>query len=454
MTGPVVVLDLDAEPPPAGRPRPRQPGVVSLIVALVVATALTGPDQSPRLTEAWQTGLSTAYTWLGADAVYTIDIASRRASFTAYRLDDGAVRWRVPLRGLLADAYGVGTAPVETRFPPHLADGVRTYVWRGDVQHPALTFPAVATPLVQVADHVAIVIDRDPGVAAAPGYAPVDQAAGLAWAHRVTAIDLASGAVRWTRTIAPGLRWSLPGVRPGTAGIVGLPPGQHWMVTSSSAGDLAVWDLETGAVVLTRDVGFLGLESYVLALPAAVLVWRRGSTGPTIELLDPATLAATARFVPAVPDAEPVACAPAICLYANGGVIIVDATGSVTARLTGTGLRPGPAGRLIVTAFGSPMSIVDVYGRATAATGDWHLVDADNYTRQAVLARAASAGMVDLGLLDVASGALWSLGAIASPLAGTRCQIAAARLVCTQGRQLTAWAIDQKAAHGLTAATT
>jgi hypothetical protein len=333
----------------------------------------------------------------------------------------------------------VGTAALETRFPPHLDDGVRTYVSRGDVEHPALTFPAVATPLVQVADHVAIVIDRDADVAAAPGYAPFDQAAGLAWTYRVTAIDLASGTVRWTRTIAPGVRWSLPGVRPGTAGIVGLPPGQHWMVTSSSAGVLAMWDLETGSVVLTRDVGLLGLESYVLALPAAVLVWRRGPAGPTIELLDPATLAPTARFVPTVPDAEPVACAPAICLYTNGGVVIVDQSGAVTARLTGTGLRPGPAGRLIVTAFGTPMSIVDLNGRATTATGDWHLVDATSYTRQAVLARAGSAGKVDLGLLDVASGTVWSLGVIASRLAGTRCQSAAALLVCTLGRQLTAW---------------
>jgi hypothetical protein len=432
-------LDLDAEPRPTRRPRWRQPRTVALIVATVVALALNGPDRSPRLTMAWQTGLSTADTWLGVDAEYTIDIASGRASLTARRLDDGAVRWQVPLRGLLADAYGVGAATVVTRFPPHLQDGVRTYISRGDVEQPALTFPAVGMPLVQVADHVAIVIDRDAGVAAAPGFEPLEQAAGLAWPHRVTAIDLASGAVRWTRTIAPGLRWSLPGVRPGTAGIVGLPPGQHWMVTSSSSGVLAVWDLDTGADVLTRDVGLLGLESYVLALPAAVLVWRRGSAGPAIELLDPDTLAPTARFVPAVPDAEPVACAPAICLYANGGVTIVDPTGTVTARLSGTGLRPGPAGRLILTAFGAPLSIVDIHGGATTSTGDWHLVDATSYTRQAVLARAASAGKVDVGLLDVASGAVWSLGRILSPLPGTRCQSAAARLVCTQGHQLTAW---------------
>jgi hypothetical protein len=159
-----------------------------------------------------------------------------------------------------------------------------------------------------------------------------------------------------------------------------------------------------------------------------------------VELLDPATLTVRARFTPSLPDAEPLSCAPMICLTANGGVELVDPAGGGTGlRLTATQLRPGPAGRLLVASFSKALSIVDTSLRTVAPVPGWQLVDASDYTGQAVLLHDVdSPGKREVGLLDVGSGTFRATGSVSwSP--GGRCQADAAHLACTDGRTLTVW---------------
>jgi hypothetical protein len=437
------VIDLDAaswDHAPV-RVRHRPPALTGLILAALVLALLTGPTAvPPSLTLAWRLETSTPYAWLSGDAVYTID-AGPDVRLAAHDVGSARVTWAVPLPGPLASAYAPNAALLMTRFPPRLNDGVRTSVLWSDAARPSLTFPAVAMPLVHITDDLAIVIDRDE-TDSQPGYTAVEQAAGLPWAHRVTAIDLRSGAVRWTRTISSGVRWSMPGVRPGSVGIVGLPAGQDWMVTNSSAGRVEVWDLRTGAVRSRRDLGELEPESYVVALADAVLLRHRGAAGPTVELLDPLTLDPRWQFVPVLPEAEPLSCAPAICLSSNGGVVLVDPrTGTVVGRVTGTQLRPGPAGRLLVTGYGNPLSIVDVSdGRASTLRG-WRGVDTGAYTAEAVVARDDGRGWATVGLLQVATGVIRQLGEAAPWSAGNRCQAYPGHIACTDGTVLSVWRV-------------
>jgi hypothetical protein len=433
-------IDLDAGPPPprtAARGR-RAPVVTAALIVTIVAAVLTGPTGSPTLTPAWQRG-GAPYAWLTPSSVYTVDTSGGAVALVALDVRTGAVRWRDRLTGALAAVYASSAAVLATRFPPFVASPAHTEAI-GDVPGwPPLTFPGLAMPLVQISGDVGIVIDRDSAVAAQPVADPTDRVAGLQWTYMATAIDLVTGAVRWSRTIPAGTVWSLPGVRPGEAGIVGV--SQAWMVTSTASGHVEVWDLKTGAVRVRAELGPLEEQAYVLALADRVLVRHRNdASGAWVELRDPATLAVRARFTPSLPDAEPLSCAPDICLTANGGVELVDPAGGDTSlRLTATQLRPGPAGRLLVASFSKALSIVDTSLRTIDPVPGWQLVDASAYTGQAVLLHDVdSPGRRLVGLLDVGSGTFQATGAVSwSP--GGRCQADAAHLACTDGRVLTVW---------------
>jgi hypothetical protein len=439
-------IDLDLTAPafrrPGTRPARHAPVAVAMLLALLVIAVLTGPTGAAPLAPQWQLATNTPDLWLTSTSVYTVDSSGGGVALVALDVRTGRIRWRRPLTGVLASVYAAPDTLLTTRFPPHPGETARTVVLGPKLGQADLAFPALAMPLAQVTSDLAIVIDRDPTVPAQQDFSALDQAAGLQWTHHVTAIDLSTGATRWTAQLPAGVRWSLPGVRPGASGIAGLSPGQHWMVTSDASGAIAIWDLETGRVVGRRDLGPVAPESYVLALTDAVLVWHRDARGPTAELYNPATLAPQHQFVPALPDAEPVACAPQICLIANGGIAVVDPDGGATSlRLTGTSLRPGPAGRLLVTAFGRPLSIVDINARRVSTVDGWRLVDTGAYTGQAVVVHDSEApGQTQVGRLDVATMGFTESGWLPQWSPGNLCQADAAHLACADGAVLRVWA--------------
>ncbi len=447
---PVVdLIDLDRDSAPGGPPRARVgrrgPAVISVLVAVIVVAVLTGRTGPPPLTPAWRFAMTTPYSWLTADAVYTVDL-SAGVALVARDPGNGQVRWRTPLTGLLASTYLTRDGLQETRFPPYLDNPTRTTVVSTGPERISVVFPAYAMPLVQLADGVAIVVDRDTAEAPDPAATTAERTAGLAWAHRVTALDLRTGSVRWTRELAAGVRWSLPGVRPASMGIVALPPGADWMVTSTATGAVSVWDVRTGALRVSRQLGPLGPESYVMALADTVLVRRRGEPGatgqwPTIQLLDPATLADRATFEQILPDAEPLSCAPALCFTGDGATVAVDpAAGGVLARITGSVVRPGPGGHLLATGYARPLSIVDVLGGRSTEINDWLLVDRGSYGGQVVVADGVTAqGQGRLALLDIGTGALQPFGPAADWSSGAQCQASPTTLACTNGTLLQVW---------------
>ncbi len=419
------VIDLDEVRPPhdtpgAGRRRP----IGSVLVGVVLLTAvLTGPVGPPRLTLSWRLPMSTPYVWLTSRYVYTVDQRDL-LTLVAHDPGTGQVRWQRSLSGALASAYA-NRAPIATRFPPRVGSDARTDV--GGPPGPQLSYPALAMPLVQITDDLAVLIDR----------ADTDRETGV---YRVTAIDLRTGSPRWSRIIPSGSRWSLPGVRPGTTGIAALPDGPPWMVTSTADGELEVWDLETGGTRVRRVVAALGRESYVMALADQILVWRPGADGPTMQLLSPVTLATRSTFVPVLPDAVAVSCAPYLCLAGNGGVVVVDpADGAVLYRLTGADLRPGPDGRLLVSSYGRPLSIVDLITGRVWTLPNWTVEDAGSAGSETIIAGSAD-GRPELALLDVTTASLVPFSPVDGWTPGSLCQITSTELACTDALTLTVWA--------------
>src|SRR5262249_54560103 len=134
------------------------------------------------------------------------------------------------------------------------------------------SYPSAAMPLVYLADDVALTIDRDPAAGPDPPLPELSLGAtGLDRPHLVVARALATGAGRWRLPLPAGVGWSVPGVRYGTEGIVALPRGQNWMITSTHAGRVDVWDLRTGLLMASREVGEFGIDSYVTALESSVM---------------------------------------------------------------------------------------------------------------------------------------------------------------------------------------
>ena len=160
-----------------------------------------------------------------------------------------------------------------SHFPPTPNLGVTTRSIDSRTGQSLKAYPTASAALAYVGSDVAVLIDRDPAAGPEPG--PDDLSrddTGLDRPHFITARDLRTGAVRWTKRLPAGYQWSLPGVRRGTEGIVGLPPGQDWMLVVSPTRSAQVWDLRTGAPIAQREFGSGNDLSYLTALADTVLV--------------------------------------------------------------------------------------------------------------------------------------------------------------------------------------
>jgi hypothetical protein len=440
------VIEIDVlEPWPNSRSGPRigrPPVAATVLVVIGVLLALTGPSvlRPDTLSLAWRA--PTGFFWAVDGAAYTLDRTDGAVRLTARDLRTGAPRWAVPLTGTLADVYARGETFMSSNFPPDATTGVRTNVVATRGGLPRLAFPSAALPMAYLGSRVALVIDRDPAVPPDPTADGRTRAMGLEWTHVAVAHDLRTGRVRWRMPLAAGVRWSLPGVPVGAEGIAGLPPGRDWFVTSSTGGDVAVRDLDTGRLMSRRQFGPLRQQAYVTALADSVLVRLNDGDSATLDAYDPANLVPRWRLVPPVIDAEPVGCEPLLCLADNRSVWVVDPRDGATLwRPTGPLLRPGPAGRLVITGYGNQLVLFDT-GRAGRLRTDagWRVVDVAGYTRLAVVVRVHALGSTaDLGLLDVATGAVRRLGRVSRWSPTTRCLHADGHIACADGDQVRIW---------------
>lgn len=444
------IIEIDRSPvslgPDVAAGGRRVPVVALALVVAGLLLTLTGPAlvRPDYLPPTWRMAATTAEFWLTAGALYTIDIAGG-IDLSARDPDTGLVRWSTPLSGPLAEVYRVGTSVLHSNFPPTSVDGLRTEVFNRIGGLARLSFPTAALPLVAIwdghggTDGVAVSIDRDP--TAAPVGPRTGQAAarGLQWTHTVTARDLRTGAVRWTRILPPGLGWSLPGVRVGATGIVGL--AGDLLTTSSIAGEVEQWDLGTGATRARRQFGRPGPEFYAAALADAVVV--RAGADAVLDVLDPATLTRRSSFVTPVPAAEPVGCAPSVCLVTESSVVIVEPrTGATITRADGPLLRPGSTDRVVLAGYGNRLAVVDSRdGHAVPVSPSWRLIDIGGYTRQVVVAQPQSGLGARIALLDVATGQIRPVGQASGWSAANACGWAGDHVACADGQTLRGWRI-------------
>ncbi len=436
------VIDVDttvAWSLPDERSRQRRPVPTIVTLTLAVLVVLTGPTllQSKALTLAWQVSATTRFFWLSSAAVYTVDaVGGGVVQLSARAPSDQKVVWSLPLAGPLARVYSERGLLMASDMPPSDESGVRTTIFG---EHSSVTYPAAAVPLIYMTVDLIVSVDRDTSVV------PVgaDQSRnGLEWTHLVTARDLRTRAVLWSRRLDPGVRWALPGVRVGAAGIVGLPAGTDWMAAYSTSGLLDVWDLHTGGIRAHRAVGPLTGQAYVTASTDAVVAGRVGTDGTSVlTAYDPHSLAERWQLTAPLSGAEPVSCEPQLCLVGRRAVFVVDPwTTEVTARVDGTELRPGPPGEVVVSPYGRDTMVISTRnGEIRSLHGDWRVVDATAHEPDAVVARVNAFGWADLGLLDVHRATVTTLGRTNQWSAYYDCLAVGQTLACDDGTTLSVW---------------
>ena len=420
--------------------RGRHPLPTILLLIAGVLAVLTGPVllRTTTLTLAWQIRVTTPFFWLTDDTVYSLDdVGGGVVALSAHQPNNQHVVWSLPVRGPLAQAYTAANPLIATDLPPTSAAGVHTTV---TVEDSSLVYPAAAVAMVYLTNDLIITIDRDTAVAPLAGYGSSRN--GLEWTYLVTVRDLSTRSELWARRLPPGTRWSLPGVRAGAGGIVGLPAGPNWLATYTTSGAVDVWDLRTGQTRASRLVGSLAGHAFVAALTDAVVVSQSTPDGGSVlTAYDPVLLNRLWQFRPRLDDAEPVACDPQLCLVSHREVWILDPrTTVVSAQINGTEVRPGPSGSAVIAPYGQNTAVVSTdTGNDRPLAGQWRLVDVTDYGPTAVVVQIHPLGRVDVGLLDVARASVIPLGLANQWSAYYGCLANQTTLACDDGNALTVW---------------
>jgi outer membrane protein assembly factor BamB len=455
-SGTLIEVDVSQpwSPMDAERGRGLSPPTRTVLLASLLILVLTGPAlASPAsLRSLWRLPVFVGFFWLTPDTVYTVDSAEDGESdaelwLTARDPDTGNPRWTVALDGPLARDYAGGHASMTSRFPPSSNLGITTRVFDTRDGRYVRAYPVAAAPLVHIGTDVAVVIDREPGTGPEPE--PSGDAVGrigLDRAHVVVARDLDTGAVRWTRRLAAGTAWAMPGVLTGAEGIVGLPPGQDWMLTVTRPGTALVWDLDTGALIAWREFGALTDRSYVTALADEVVVRIDTAKDSSLAGYDPATMVERWRFTPPNLHAAPFVCGRLVCLQTDRSVLRVDPhTGAVVSPEEDP-RRPQvhqPPHRLLVTSSGEELSLYDTpLGRRLSRDSNWRVVDPSIHGARLIVAQARGQGRAMLAILDPATGAMRTLGRVSPFSPASQCLVAADLVACEEESVLQVLRVD------------
>ncbi|WP_344126565.1 hypothetical protein [Luedemannella flava] len=412
-----------------------------LLVVLAVVATLTGPatSGSESLTLAWR---STAFhTFFGVtdDTVYAVTDDAGQLRLVARSLDRGLIRWSLRIEGPLADAYYASAVNVVTRFPPSPGTPAATRVATQEAGRRLVAYPVAAVPLAYIAGTVAIMIDREPSTTSAEIDARED---GWVQAHRVTAVDLASGETRWVGRIEPGSTWALPGVQPWDDGVVVGGPDARQMVVVAPDGSAQSWDLTNGKVVARANIGPYQDFSYALAFPSVLAVSTWSLNGPIVTGWDMRRLAV--KWQVPVPNvvAWPAPCGRLLCMTAEDHTWAIDArTGEIVWDAPGVALHPTDVvtRRLSALAGTAPVTLDAATGQAYDIEGGWRVVDSDQRGSELVSVLVSNDGEARLGMLGLGTGTVRDLGQVGSVLAGIRCRANDTHIVCADGGQLRSW---------------
>ena len=446
----MAVIELEPSVPwdPADTgPVARRFGPVVALLA-VIALLLNGPWQLPGggLHAVWRAETVGGFFWLTQDAAYTIgragDAAVPRLVLTARDPADGTARWSADLTGPLAVTYTRAWETLVSRFPPTLDLNTNTAVIDTRTGDSVRGYPVAAMPLVYLAADVAVTIDRDPAAGPEGPLPPLSQTGnGLDRPHLVVARDLATGAVRWTLSLALGTVWSLPGVHPAAEGIVAAPDGEEWMVTRGPDVRARVWNLRTGGLVNSRLVPDGGPQSYVAALESTLLARAESAGRAVLTGFDPLTLEQRWRARPPDIYGSPFECGSLLCLQADRAVWAIDHTGAVAWRIDSTRLRPqvGPTARL-VAGYGQPLALFDPdTGGSLPADARWRVLDIRTSGGTVVLGRPDGASGEEIGVLDLGTGSITVWGGVGPLGRAAQCLTAGGRLACEDGGVVQVW---------------
>jgi hypothetical protein len=446
--GPEAVIEIDTTRPWSPEPSTDRRGnrfVGAILLALAVAVVMTGPALTAGrpFTFAWRALTLPGQFWVTDRSVYTIDVgapasvdAPRPLTLVARDPAFGTPQWMVRLTGVLAVDHGMDNYILITDFPPTFEQGVRSTIMDTRNGLTVRAYPTSSTPLAYIGDEVAVIIDRDPDVRE-PAQPRRTEETGLDRAHLVEARDLRTGAVRWIRRLEAGTMWHLPGVVPASEGIVGLPPGENWMVTYTPAGLVETWDLNNGDTLETAIVGPLSTQSYVMALPGTVLVRSRTPTETTMSAYSPKDLRRLWRHMPRDLFATPSTCGTFVCLSTDVATWALDTrTGAFAWHLERPRLRPTlPGARALVPAFGSEMVLLDPdTGDRLSGDDTWRVADVAPYGTRVVLAQPKPGGTAVLGLLDLAANQIRRLGTVSPFAVATQC-VSAGEVVACEDRE-------------------
>jgi PQQ-like domain len=447
---PDAVIELDiskpwAPEPSAGQHRTPILGAVLLMVA--VGVVMTGPvlGAGRPFAFSWRSHTLAGQFWATSQSVFTIDVseplaagAPRPLTLTARDPALGHPQWMVRLTGVLAANYGTDNHLLLTDFPPSFEQGLRTTIMDTRNGLTVRAYPTTSAALAYIGDEVAVIIDRDPEVREV-GQPRQTEETGLDRAHMVEARDLRSGAVRWIRRLAPGTMWHVPGVMPASEGVVGLPPGENWMVTYTAAGLIETWDLNNGDTLATTMVGPLSQQSYVLAQPGAVLVRLKSPAETSLTAYRPEDLRRLWRNAQRDLFATPSVCGPLVCLHTDTSTWGLDTrTGTFAWHLDRPKVRPAaPGARVLVPVFGEQLALFDPEtGDRRGGDGTWRVVDVAPYASRVVLAQPKPGGTAVLGLLDLAGNTVRRLGTATPFSSATQCVSAGEIVACEDGEGL------------------
>jgi len=440
------VIELDISQPWTPEPSTgrRAPFLGAAFLTLVVTVILTGPALTAGrpFAFAWRAHTLPGQFWATARSVFTIDVdRSADPGITTLIARDpgrGAPQWTARLTGPLAAHYTTENHLLLTDFPPTFEQGLRSTFMDTRNGLPVRAYPTSSIPLAYVADEVIVLIDRDPEDREVAEPRRTEET-GLDRAHLVEARDVRTGAVRWTRRLARGTMWHLPGVMPGSEGIVGLPPGENWMLTYTAEGLVRTWDLNNGDALGTALVGPLSRQSYVLALPGTLLVRIKTPAEASLAAYDPRAMLRRWRYMPRELFATPSGCGTLICLHTDRSTWGLDVrTGRLTWRLERPRLRPSPPGvPALVPAFGEQLVLFDPEtGRRRSGDETWRVADAAPYNTQVVLARPGSGGSAVIGLLDLVANTVRRLGTVTPFPLASQCVSPGNAVVCEDGEGL------------------